>query len=70
VRTSRHSLDAALGALPAAFWMRLAGLFVNRPASFAATFLASTSSASARSRRTPAAESSRSSGSASSSPAR
>jgi MFS family permease len=40
VRSARRHLDAALGGLPATFWTLLAGLFVNRLASFVATFLA------------------------------
>ena len=36
----RDTLRAALGGLPAAFWTLLAGLFVNRLASFVAIFLA------------------------------
>jgi MFS family permease len=40
VRALRHRLSVALGGLPATFWTLLAGMLVNRLASFVATFLA------------------------------
>jgi len=40
LRALRDTLRAALGGLPATFWTLLAGLFVNRLASFVAIFLA------------------------------
>lgn len=38
--TLREKLDAALGGLPRTFWVLLAGMLVNRLATFVATFLA------------------------------